>query len=512
MRLNENWDLIVLHTNDSHGHVVPFTVTTKDICSQLRVCTDMSSIKELGGCAELGTLIEIIREKNSHVLLFDTGNMFCDTMIANLTKGRLQASIMNELKYDAMCPGNHDIDYGAEELKKISKELTFPILAANMLDNETNDYYLEKPYIIKNINGLTIGIYGLTYHLTPETTSRKNVEGVKYTLDFDNIKTDINIMRSQGAEFIILLSHLGTSVDEKLAREIDCIDLILGGHSHDPISYKTINKTIISQATPHLSGLGCLQLHFNKKELLSVQGKIIPILSERIPKEAKVNSIINTVIEEYETELKNPIGFSVTPIIRNYKSESPSETLFGNILRFMTDSEISILPGSGYGVTIPKGIITKEALTNLLPHDSSIYTGFLKGKDILTALNQSIFNQINPDVTKRVGGLIQVTGLQFYYTYSTNYQNYIRAANVNGKPIEKEKYYRVVMNQLMMEGGHKYHSLRNAISIEKSKKSDIDLIIDYLSTYFPVSATKQNLSIPLTNEDFYKSIKQCFPI
>jgi len=500
-----SWNLTVLHTNDSHGHIFPINITPPNISSQYRLCHN-SVFHNLGGFSHLATIINNIRVTNENVLLFDSGDVMGDTMISNKTKGELQIEIMNKLKYDAMSPGNHDIDYGIDKLKSLSNKASFPMLAANLIDNKTNRPYLGNPYVIKDINGVKIGIYGLTYHLTPETTSKKNIKGVKYTLDFKKISKDIEEIKNVGTDFIIILSHLGTKVDEKLAQEIPNIDLILGGHSHDNIPIRKLNNVIISQSTPYYTGLGYLKLTFNNKKLVSYSGKTIPIQPKKINHNYSIKNKIIKVYNTFKHELKKPIGFTITPIIRNYKEESPSETLFGNILRNITRAQISLLPGRGFGVTIPRGLITMDMLTNLLPHNSNIYTLYLKGEDLVALLKQSILNQINPDVTKRVGGLIQTTGLSFLYSY---HHNIVRDVKVLGVPIEKNKYYSVVTNQLIYEGGHKYKSMKNAININKLPFTSIELISNWINLNSPIYSFKEGWSYPLYKKDKEYITKKC---
>jgi 5'-nucleotidase / UDP-sugar diphosphatase len=508
----DTWKLIILHTNDSHGHIVPFPVAVSDICSQLKLCDFTNNIRYLGGFPQVSNLVKDIRSNNSNVLLFDTGDMFCGSMMANLTKGRAQLKIMNTLQYDAMCPGNHDVDYGIAELKSIAAESSFPLLAANLLDKTTKEPYLGKPYVIKDINDLKLGIYGLTYHLTPETTSKINVEEVEYGLDYDAIQRDIDFLYKSGVNYVIVLSHLGIEVDKKLALKIKGINAILGGLSHDPVALERINNVIISQTTPHLSGIGYLELEFKKNKCMGSKGKIIPVISENIIPDAPVQNLIHELENTYKSSLHSIVGYTSSPIIRDYKKESPSETLFGNILRLATGSEISILPGSEYGVTIPQGPLTTNALVNLFPHNSPIYYAYLSGSNILKALEQSVYNQINPDASERVGGLIQVTGLQFTYTYEASFGNHVKSAFVNGLPLQKDKYYRVVMNQLMMEGGHKYKSLTNGVNIKKCIFNDIEFITNWLSLYSPVHSFSHGWSVPLSDDDIEKGQKQSFTI
>ncbi|MDT8862201.1 bifunctional metallophosphatase/5'-nucleotidase [Alkalihalobacillus sp. MEB130] len=508
----DEWTLTLLHTNDSHGHLLPIEISSLDISSQLRLCHSFPLYKKLGGFAYLAEAVNRIRQENDHVLLLEAGDVFCDSEIANITKGSFYIKLMNQLGYDAMTPGNHDVDYGIEVLKQRANEANFPMLAANLLEEETEAPLLGNPYMVKEINGFKIGIYGLTYHLTPETTSKKNTSGAKYTFSLETIQSDINRLKNRGVNCVIILSHLGSDLDRKMAENIEGIDVIVGGHSHEPIPKEIRNGVIISQSTPYYTGLGVLRLQFNRSSLVGAEGSIIPIIPENFQPNVNIQRMINEMRFEHKDRLEQDVGSITSPMIRNYKRESPAETFFGNILRTKTTSDISILPGIGFGVTIPPGPITLEQLTNLLPHRSSIYTVQLKGRDIVAALEQSILNQIHPDVEERVGGLIQVTGLAFVYQYSSKLKNLVLNVRVNNQPIALDQFYKVVLNQLMFEGGHKYSSLKKGQNVCKWEQTDMEMVIDWMHSNPSLPVYEEGWSKPLRIPDSQKFQKRCFPL
>jgi len=507
---SEEFELVILNTSDSHGHLFPIPSSYPDISSQMRWCQCHDIPKKLGGISYLATVVQNFRKIKPHVLFFDTGDIIGDTLISNLTKGRLNISLMNLLSYDGVTVGNHDLDYGLDELKKRIEEANFPFLAANMLDEETKTPILGEPVLVKQINDISIGIYGLTYHQTDQTTTKKNTKGIVFELDFGKILKDIQLLKKNNVDFVIVLSHLGTEVDKVLAVKVPDIDLILGGHSHDSIPLKEFNGVYLSHILPYYTGLGSTSIIFHKKKVKSIRGKLIPILPNHINPYQPIENQLILYRKKYQSHLEKPVGYTHIPLVRNYRSESPVDILFSDIIREMTNSQIAMLPGVGYGITIPPGTITLEMITNLLPHRSNLYRGYLKGHDLLKTLEQSIINQINPDVTKRVGGMIQASGMTYEYTLSEEMEQKIFNPMVAFSPLELDQYYSVVVNQLLFEGGHHFKSLTRMVNVTKVKGKDLDLILQWFQ-WFSIHAIS-NWSSPKTYEDIRKGKKECFPL
>ncbi len=135
-------------------------------------------------------------------------------------------------------------------------------------------------------------------------------------------------------------------------------------------------------------------------------------------------------------------------------AESPADSLFADAIREETKTDIAFLPGLGYGVAIQPGAITVGELRNLIPHDSAIFTMKLSGAEIREVLEQAIENVFTDDMRKKVGGMIQISGLRFSYDPNEARGSRVTQITVGEKPLETAQIYTVAVNGLLAEGGH----------------------------------------------------------
>ena len=159
----EKRELTILHTNDIHGHLSKWTGWEGDLKN-----------KTVGGLDRLAAQVANARSqaKPENVLLLDAGDTIGDTLVAAETEGRAVIETMNRIGYDAMVVGNHEPDFTAEKLLERIKEAKFPVLAANIV-RKSNDELFTKPYVIKTIGGVRVGILGLAYPNTPLTSAKE---------------------------------------------------------------------------------------------------------------------------------------------------------------------------------------------------------------------------------------------------------------------------------------------------------------------------------------------------
>lgn len=258
----ERMELTILHTNDIHGHVHGWSGWEGDLLG-----------KTLGGFDRLASVVESVRKETTNVLLLDAGDAIGDTQIAVSTRGAAIIDLMNHVGYDAMVIGNHEPDYGMSTLRHRMRQARFPVLAANIVDSASGRLF-TKPYAIREVGGQKIGILGLAYPNTPKTTSRKNVAGFEFLQAKEAASKYVPEMRSAGAAIVIVLSHLGLSADRSLAEEVDGIDVIVGGHSHNRMSQPLrAGTTLVVQAGAHLSDVGRLNLTISKGQITSFPRK-----------------------------------------------------------------------------------------------------------------------------------------------------------------------------------------------------------------------------------------------
>jgi len=447
--------ITILHTNDIHGHITPWRGWEGELAG-----------KTIGGMDHLATAIKQVRAEQPNVLLLDAGDAIGDTMIADLTKGAAVIELMNALGYDAMTIGNHEPDFTAERLRELMQEARFPVLAANIREKKSGRLF-TKPYLIKEIAGVKVGILGLAYPNTSLTTAEKNVADLDFR-DIPEVARElVPQMRRDGAEIVIALTHYGLGADLKLAKIVPGIDLIVGGQSHNRVTEAhRVGETLVVQAGAHCSDLGRVDLTIANGRITTAESKLILLDHGRIASDPEIAKRIAKISAPFEKQLNEPIAEATAPIVRaqtiagreprKRDQESPADSLFADIIREQTGSDLALLPGVGYGIAIPAGRFTAADLRNLIPHHGKIVTMKLTGAEVRQILEQAIENAYTDDPEKKVGGMVQVSGIRFRYDRAAPFGKRLTLVEAGDAPLQDDKSYLVATNSMLAGGGHRY--------------------------------------------------------
>ncbi|MEG1684347.1 MAG: metallophosphatase [Bacteroides sp.] len=229
-------ELTILHTNDTHSRIEPI---------------EKSAAKQAdkAGYVRRATFIQEARKENKDILLFDSGDFSQGSPYYNMFRGEVEIGLMNEMGYNAGTIGNHEFDFGLDNMLRIFKMAKFPIVSANYNFKGTVLENIVKPYTIIKRNGLKIGVFGLGPKLDG-LVQAKNCEGVEYLNPYEEANKIASLLKNEkSCDLVICLSHLGWKssandpiCDETLIPSTRNIDIVLGGHSHSffekPIYYK----------------------------------------------------------------------------------------------------------------------------------------------------------------------------------------------------------------------------------------------------------------------------------
>ena len=271
--------LTILHTNDVHSRLDPFAM-------------DGSPNAGLGGVAARASVINQIRNEEENVLLLDAGDIFQGTPYFNIYKGEPEIKAMTMMGYDAATMGNHDFDGGIENFAHQLQHANFPIINCNYNFSNTAMQGKTLPYKIFKKGGLQIGVLGVGIELqglVPENLYGNTV----YEEPISKANETAAILRKEGCDLIICLSHLGDKYDdvrasdEILARQSFDIDLIIGGHTHrlfqQPKKYtnKKNSEVLVNQVGWAGINLGRLDYIFNGKNNKKMSKAHTVILSKK---------------------------------------------------------------------------------------------------------------------------------------------------------------------------------------------------------------------------------------
>lgn len=463
----------ILYTNDFHGRHRPFPVSPGNATAQTgdpgRAPASFARAGTVGGFAALATAVEDVRRARgaANVLLLHGGDTFSDDLLGNLTQGEAVIRLMNELGYQLAALGNHDFDYGAERTQALQEIARFPMRGANVIERATGEPFLGDPTLVLDAGGVRVGLLALGYHNTHLTGSRKNTESLRFTDGIEAARRVVPELRRR-ADLVVVVSHQGTKVDRLLAREVESIDLILAGHSHDLLAPpEKVGDTWIVQALSDAAVLYELELQVAGGRLAGLEGRPHTLWADRFAPHPQVAALVEALRAPHRDRLEAVIGTAAERIGRHYKSESPFDLLVGQILRQHTGAEVAFLPGVGYGVSLEPGPITREALYALLPHPSTVATLTLTGAQIRTILEQNAANLKPATPLEAVGGLVQTSGLRWAADLTRPIGARVTQVAVNGAPLEDGRRYRVVTHSGMLEGLHRYASFAQGTEIEK---------------------------------------------
>jgi 2',3'-cyclic-nucleotide 2'-phosphodiesterase (5'-nucleotidase family) len=270
-------------------------------------------------------------------------------MLADLTEGKALVEALNFLKYDALTVGNHEPDFGTDALKRRMTEAAFPTVACNLTEKASGKLF-ARPYVIKEVAGVKVGILGLAYPKTARTTAPTNVAAVEFHPPGPPVKEYLPKVRADGTQLVIALSHLGLGADLRLARDVAGIDVIIGGHSHNRMAEATkVGDTLVVQAGAHGSDLGRLDLAVVNGNLTGHKRTLIPLTHDTVPADPVAEKFLARLLDPHRKAMDEVVGKAAGWLVRadtlggqdtrKRDAESPVDSLFADVLRAATEAE-----------------------------------------------------------------------------------------------------------------------------------------------------------------------------
>jgi 5'-nucleotidase len=234
-------ELVILHTNDTHSCIMPLSENLSD-----------TMLAGRAGFLRRIAMLKEERRKTPDLLLFDSGDFSQGSPYYTLYKGDVEAGLMNRMGYDAGTIGNHEFDFGLENMARVIAKLNYPVVCANYKFKQYGLDKLVKPYVILKRNGLKIGVFGLGPELDG-LIDRKNYEQTEYLDPVKTAQEVVDVLKRKKCDLIICLSHLGwidKGGDQDLIARTRGIDLVLGGHSHSYFTELQYVKNLDGKEVP----------------------------------------------------------------------------------------------------------------------------------------------------------------------------------------------------------------------------------------------------------------------
>ena len=376
VKKDPNAKITIFYTNDEHGWMEP---------------TEWS-----GGAAGL---MGLWKEKHGYTtdgpfLVISGGDLWTGPAISTWTRGESMTDILNAMGYDAAAIGNHEFDWKIDGVKARAAQADFPLLSANIKEKISGvqaDW--AQPYRIMEVNGITVGIIGLTSMDTPTSTFPDNIKDYNFIPYADALYEYIPEMKEKGAELLIIAGHFGEpEMDALLPTALEMgISLIGGGHTHQRVN-KIVNRVGIIEAGGRMQNYGIVDIVFDtaadtvislEQELYRNQGGVV---------DAEIDSIITYWRGKVDKTLSEVIGYVNQDI--NQSSDFMRNMILDSWLETFSSADVSLTNAGGIRQSILKGDIKLEHIIGVLPFENNIVELDLSGDELIECMQRYLVGGI----------------------------------------------------------------------------------------------------------------------
>ena len=488
-------------------------------------------VEENLGLPAVKAVVNDEKANHKYVTLVDIGDYLQGGAIGSLSNGKLIIDLMNDMEYDVATVGNHEFDYGMETLKERLNEASFDVVVSNIKYSGTKENVFEntKPYVIKDYDGIKVAFVGIVtpYSIT-DSTPKNFMEGDQFVYNFysgengtelfNRVQEVVDEARKSGADYVVALSHLGSTADcspfdsISMIANTNGIDAVLDGHSHsiiveDKYPNKDGKDVVLSSVGTKLQALGELiigkdgsitTLHiteYNKKE----EGIVLNLLA--------ANKIIDDMLDIKLCDLDFDLNITDSEGIRIARSrECTVGNFVADAIRDYLQTDVAIVNGGGCRSGIKAGEITLRDLFNVNPFQNNTGSCYATGQQILDALEHSSRNtegiyKLDGNAVGEEGGFLQVSGLK--YTIDTSIESsvikdennmFVGFSNDNRRvkdvyvlqdgeyvPIDPEKTYTVAsISYVLFGGGDGNIVFQNCEKIVDNGLVDVEVLKEYV--------------------------------
>jgi len=512
----ERVQITILGTTDLHGNILPLDYYTNKPDNR--------------GLAKIATLIKRVCKEQPNVLLIDSGDTIQGSPLESF-HGRKNNQppdpmmlTMDSLNYDAMTVGNHEYNFGLKVLEKARKEANFPWLSANTYDKATGQPHY-KPYIVKEVAGVKIGVLGLTTPGVPNWDNPPNYAGLEFHEPVAEARKWVSIMRDkEKVDVVVIAMHMGLEEDLRtgeinpgqvpheneaiaIAKEVPGVDVIFMGHTHRDVPSVYINGVLLTQANYWGRNLARADLYLQKAgtgwRMYAKSARTIPA-DDRVETDPDVAKLAEPYDRETQGWLSRVIGNSsqeltardarfrdtaILDLIQKVQLEAGKADV-SMVASFNAEARIEKGPVSVrdiaglyvYENTLAVLEVTGQQLKDALEHSAKYFKPYVAGKPLTDLVDEKI-PAYNFDIAE---------GVTYDLDISKPFGQRIQNLRFHGQPLSMTKKLRLATNNYRVNGGGGYTMYKDAPVVYRSSEEIREMIIDWVERNKTIPVTPNN--------------------
>jgi len=414
-----------------------------------------------GGMARIATLAARTRAESPHTLLALAGDTISPSIMSAVLRGEQMIAAWNQLGLDVATFGNHEFDFRPPTLLARMQESGFTWVSSNVIDRTTGRPFggARATHVIEQ-QGVAVGFFGLTVADTPQTSSPG--PGIEFRDPIATAETAIADLRNGRRPVVVAVTHQDMPADEQMARAVPGIDLVIGGHEHDPLE-SVVGTTLITKAGA--DGVFVVRIDLQATphgKVLARHHQFIAVTPE-LPEDPAMAALVARYQARLDQALNVRIGESRVSLDARNAMLRTRETNAGNlitdIMRARLHADVAVMNGGGIrgNQLVPPGPLSKKDVNALVPFLNVLVMLEVPGKVLVDVLERSV-----SAYPREFGGFLQVSGLTFVFDPARPVGQRVVRVLVNGQPLDPERRYTLATNSYTAGGGDGYAMLATA--------------------------------------------------
>ncbi len=479
-------DIYILHNNDVHGKVLPYTSTRHGQLQKFSsLCGFYTAVKKYRIKAAF---------EGADIFVVNAGDIFQGTTFGTLTKGEGMIKLFNFIGYNVATFGNHDFDLGWKIAKNMADMAAFPFVCANLKGK-----FKPLKYVMFYLrNGKKIAFFGLAPQDLKYLVTKKALEGVKVDENTFNVvrKMVKKLRKEKKADLVVLISHLGDELDKKIADTISGIDLIVGGHSHWALfePYKGRKGALVVRGEPYAETIGVVKITMDDKtgKVIDKTGLVEWLTPDKYPADWKMLEYakkLYKIVEPLEKQVIATIKFPLVNDMRSWKSDGVylKATKVGNhydmvecnfgdlitdVIREKVKADVAFQNEGGIRIPLKPGKVTFSNIFEAFPFENYIVILNMTGKEIKQAIEFGLSFK---------SGILHQSGLKVKFDMSKPVgHRIVKITLANGKPLLDDKKYKVALNNFLADGGDQFEVFAKIKDRVDTNYKLRDILIEWL--------------------------------
>ena len=512
----ERVQITILGTTDLHGNINPIDYYTNKADNR--------------GFAKVATLIKRVRKEQPNTLLVDSGDTIQGSPLEsfhsrkNNTRTDPMMLVMSSLGYDAMAVGNHEYNFGLKVLEKARGEAKFPWLSGNTYEKGTERTHY-KPYIVKEMAGVKIGILGLTTPGVPYWDNPPNYAGLEFREPVGEARKWVSMLRTQEkVDVVVVAMHMGLGEDLRtgeastgqipheneaisIAKEVPGVDVIFMGHTHRDVPSLYINGVLLTQANHWGRHLARADVYLQKDpagwRVYAKSARTIPA-DDRVEPDPEIVKLA----EPYDRQTQQWLERVVAESPENLTAEDARfrDTAILDLIQKVQleagKADVSMVASFNQQARIEKGPVTVRDIAELYVYENTLVVLEVTGQQLQDALEHSAKYYNTYEAGKTPRDLINdkipaynfdiAEGVTYDLDISKPIGNRIQNLRFKGQPLSLTRKLRLATNNYRVNGGGGYTMYKNAPVVSRSSEEIRELMIDWLERHKTIPTKPNN--------------------